>query len=53
LNVLRDMAAGQPLVVAVDDLPWLDPLSMSALSFAARRPNWRASAWRSTRPAAG
>ena len=37
LNVLRKMAARQPLVVAVDDLPWLDPLSMSALAFAARR----------------
>jgi DNA-binding CsgD family transcriptional regulator len=37
LNVLRTMAAGQPLVVAVDDLPWLDPLSVSALTFAARR----------------
>jgi DNA-binding CsgD family transcriptional regulator len=37
LNVLRGMAAGQPLVVAVDDLPWLDPLSVSALTFAARR----------------
>ena len=37
LNLLREMAVGQPLVVAVDDLPWLDPLSMSALSFAARR----------------
>jgi DNA-binding CsgD family transcriptional regulator len=37
LNVLRGMAADQPLVVAVDDLPWLDPLSVSALTFAARR----------------
>jgi DNA-binding CsgD family transcriptional regulator len=37
LNVLRGLAAGQPLVVAVDDLPWLDPLSVSALTFAARR----------------
>jgi hypothetical protein len=37
LNVLRGMAAGQPLVVAVDDLPWLDPLSVSTLTFAARR----------------
>jgi len=37
LNVLRKMAAGQPLVVAVDDVPWLDPLSVSALAFAARR----------------
>src|SRR5215469_7374182 len=37
LNVLRGMAANQPLVVAVDDLPWLDPLSVSALTFAARR----------------
>jgi DNA-binding CsgD family transcriptional regulator len=37
LNVLREMAAGAPLVVAVDDLPWLDPLSVSALIYAARR----------------
>jgi DNA-binding CsgD family transcriptional regulator len=37
LNALRGMAAVQPLVVAVDDLPWLDPLSVSALTFAARR----------------
>jgi DNA-binding CsgD family transcriptional regulator len=37
LNVLRTMAASQPLVVAVDDLPWLDPLSVSALTFATRR----------------
>ena len=36
LNVLRGLAADQPLVVAVDDLPWLDPLSVSALTFAAR-----------------
>jgi DNA-binding CsgD family transcriptional regulator len=37
LNVLRRMSAEKPLVVAIDDLPWLDPLSMSALTFAARR----------------
>jgi DNA-binding CsgD family transcriptional regulator len=37
LNVLREMAARQPVLVAVDDLPWLDPVSMSVLTFAARR----------------
>jgi DNA-binding CsgD family transcriptional regulator len=37
LNVLRRMAADQPLVVAIDDVPWLDPLSVSVLTFAARR----------------
>lgn len=37
LSVLRRMSARQPLVVAIDDLPWLDPASVSALAFAARR----------------
>jgi hypothetical protein len=37
LNVLRRMAVDRPLVVAIDDLPWLDPLSVSVLTFAARR----------------
>ena len=37
LSLLRRMAVDQPVVVAVDDLPWLDPMSVSALTFAARR----------------
>jgi DNA-binding CsgD family transcriptional regulator len=37
LNVLRGLAAAGPLVVAVDDVPWLDRPSGEALAFAARR----------------
>lgn len=37
LNVLRRMTADQPLLLAIDDLPWLDPMSVSVLTFAARR----------------
>lgn len=37
LAVLRQLAARQPLVVAVDDVQWLDPASSAALSFALRR----------------
>jgi DNA-binding CsgD family transcriptional regulator len=37
LNVLRALAADGPLLVAVDDLQWLDTASGEALSFAARR----------------
>jgi DNA-binding NarL/FixJ family response regulator len=37
LNVLRTIAVHQPLLVAVDDVPWLDEASTSALAFAARR----------------
>lgn len=37
LNVLRAVADDGPLVVAVDDLQWLDPASAEALAFAARR----------------
>jgi predicted ATPase len=44
LNVLRRLTADQPLVVAVDDLPWLDPLSVSVLTSptdrVARGPHW-------------
>jgi DNA-binding CsgD family transcriptional regulator len=35
--VLRDLAREAPLVVAVDDLQWLDTSTMRLLSFAARR----------------
>lgn len=37
LGVLRGLAAGAPVVVAVDDVQWLDAPSADALTFAARR----------------
>jgi class 3 adenylate cyclase len=37
LTTLRALAAQQPLLVAVDDLQWLDSTSAALLSFAARR----------------
>ena len=37
LNVLRELAVGGALVLAVDDVQWLDPASAEALVFAARR----------------
>ena len=37
LSVLRSLAAGEPLLVAVDDLQWLDAVSAEVLAFAARR----------------
>ena len=37
LNGLRALAAAGPLLVAIDDLQWLDPPSVEALGFAARR----------------
>jgi len=37
LNVLRALAAHEPLLVAIDDIQWLDPPSADALAFAARR----------------
>ena len=37
LNALRSLGATEPLVVAIDDLQWLDPVSADALAFAARR----------------
>ncbi|HEY7142937.1 MAG TPA: LuxR C-terminal-related transcriptional regulator [Streptosporangiaceae bacterium] len=36
-SVLRSLAASEPLLVAVDDLQWLDAASAEALGFAARR----------------
>ncbi len=37
LNVLRALAADAPLLVAVDDVQWLDAPSAEVLAFAARR----------------
>jgi DNA-binding CsgD family transcriptional regulator len=37
LSLLRAAAMREPLVIAVDDVPWLDPSSESVLLFAARR----------------
>ncbi|MEJ7791880.1 MAG: AAA family ATPase [Gaiellaceae bacterium] len=37
LNVLRALVATERLVVAVDDVQWLDPPSAAALTYAARR----------------
>lgn len=36
LNLLRELAAGRPVLVAVDDLQWLDPPTAEVLAFAAR-----------------
>jgi DNA-binding NarL/FixJ family response regulator len=37
LSLLRGLAAGTPLLVAVDDLQWLDAPTSDVLAFAARR----------------
>jgi DNA-binding CsgD family transcriptional regulator len=37
LSVLRSLAASEPLLVAVDDLQWLDAASAEVLAFADRR----------------
>jgi DNA-binding CsgD family transcriptional regulator len=37
LNALRGLASGRDLLVAVDDVQWLDVASSAALAFAARR----------------
>jgi DNA-binding CsgD family transcriptional regulator len=37
LGVLRSLAASKPVVVAVDDIQWLDPSSAAMLEFALRR----------------
>src|SRR6516165_7240033 len=44
LGALRVAAGAGPVLVAVDDLPWLDGASAAALGFAARRPAHRAGA---------
>ena len=37
VHVLRDAAVRAPLLVAIDDVPWLDEASVRALDFAVRR----------------
>src|SRR5215470_18089594 len=37
LNLIRAMAAGQPLLLVVDDLQWMDRSSADVLSFVVRR----------------
>jgi DNA-binding CsgD family transcriptional regulator len=37
LTLLRELAAETPVVIAIDDLHWLDPPSAGALEFALRR----------------
>jgi DNA-binding NarL/FixJ family response regulator len=37
LATLRHLAAGAPLVVAIDDVQWLDPVSAAALRYGLRR----------------
>ena len=37
LNALRELTESKPVVVAVDDIQWLDRSSAEALAFAARR----------------
>ena len=37
LGVLRELSADGPVVVAVDDVQWLDPTTLGLLTFAARR----------------
>lgn len=37
LNALRALAGSEALVLAIDDIHWLDPPSANALAFAARR----------------
>lgn len=39
LNVLRTAAAEEPVVVAIDDVPWLDEASARVLDFSIRRLN--------------
>jgi DNA-binding CsgD family transcriptional regulator len=53
VGVLRALAAGGPVLVAVDDVQWLDAASASAVSFATRRVGERPVAWLLARRAAG
>jgi DNA-binding CsgD family transcriptional regulator len=37
LSTIRDLATGSPLIIAIDDIQWLDRASARALAFALRR----------------
>ena len=37
LGALRTLAAGEPVLVAIDDIQWLDPASVDSLVYAAHR----------------
>lgn len=37
LDLLRELAGAGPVLIAIDDVPWLDAESAAALAFAARR----------------
>lgn len=37
LNVLRSLSRTAPVLVAIDDVPWIDPASAEVIAFAARR----------------
>src|SRR5262245_13891968 len=45
VSVLRTLAAARPVLVAVDDVQWLDVASASTISFAARRVGGHRVAW--------
>ena len=53
VSVLRTLAAADPVLVAVDDVQWLDPASAAALSFATRRVGEHRVAWLLARRTAG
>jgi DNA-binding CsgD family transcriptional regulator len=53
VSVLRTLAAADPVLVAVDDVQWLDPASAAALSFAMRRVGEHRVAWLLARRTAG
>jgi predicted ATPase len=48
LTVLQRSAAARPLLMIVDDLPWLDRASAAVLGFVARRLSTPRTAWFST-----
>jgi DNA-binding CsgD family transcriptional regulator len=51
-SVLEELASAAPLLVAIDDLQWLDPSSAGALAFATRRLSGAVGVLVATRPPA-
>ena len=37
LGALQELAASAPVLISIDDVPWLDPATAEAMTFAARR----------------